>query len=191
MQFPVRTGALGLRLVTALINKPNTTVFAGARDPLNAKALINNLQLSHPNLHIVKLTSGNVEDNAAAVAAIKFKSGRLDVVIANAGIAKSVGSIDTTPIEDFREHLEVNTLGPLVLRQAVFQLLLVSPTSEAYFGVISSALGSIGNYSRSRNLFSGVSKAAINYLVKALHVEHEAENFVATALYPGWVETEL
>ncbi|KXS14192.1 hypothetical protein M427DRAFT_99912, partial [Gonapodya prolifera JEL478] len=131
---------IGLGLVTAIINKPNAIVYAGARDPLNAKDLTE-LQASHRNLHIVKLTSAKVEDNAAAVAEIKRVARRLDVAIANA-----VTQLIQVPPEDYREHWEVNTLGPLVLWKAVSQLLLAGPTKEPYFGVISLVAGSIGNY---------------------------------------------
>lgn len=60
-------------------------MFAGARDPSKAVAL-QELAAKNPNVvHIVKLTSGEVEDNKAAAAEIERIAGRLDVVIANAG----------------------------------------------------------------------------------------------------------
>ncbi|KXS09131.1 NAD(P)-binding protein, partial [Gonapodya prolifera JEL478] len=185
------TGAnrgIGLGLVTALITRPNTTVFAGVRDPAKATGLID-LQATHPNLHILKVTSADEKDNAAAVAEIERRVGRLDVVIANAGIAKTYAPIDTTPVADYREHWEVNTLGPLVLWQAVAKLLLASPTREPYFGVISTvAATSLNQYDLP---CSGSSKAAANFLVKALHAEHEAEGLIATAIHPGMVATEM
>lgn len=119
----------------------------------------------YPNaVHIVKLTSGSAKDNKAAVAEIERKSGRLYIMIANAGkdlistlfypilvlidklkgISEYSSSIDTAPIAEFTSNFNVNTIGPVVLFQAVHSLLLKSPTVGApQFNVISSIAGSI------------------------------------------------
>jgi norsolorinic acid ketoreductase len=58
-------------------------VFAGARDPTVQS--LTDLSAKYPNVHAVKLTSGDEADNAAAIAEIQRIAGRLDVIIANAG----------------------------------------------------------------------------------------------------------
>ncbi|KAI5474690.1 short-chain dehydrogenase/reductase SDR family protein [Pseudohyphozyma bogoriensis] len=187
------TGAnrgIGFGLVATLVTRPNTTVFAGARDPAKATEL-EKLQERYHNLHIVKLTSADVEDNEAAVAEIEKKVGRLDAVIANAGISQYYGPLQTTPINEFREHWEVNALGPVVLFQAVSKLLLQSPTQAPYFGIVSTGAASIGNYFPLGASAYGSSKAAVNFVAKTLHFEHEKEGLVATALHPGWVATDM
>lgn len=76
---------LGFGFVEALAKRTGTIVFAGTRDPSNA-ATLQELATKNPNIvHIVKLTSGEIEDNKAAAAEIEKIAGRLDVVIANAG----------------------------------------------------------------------------------------------------------
>lgn len=141
-------------------------MFAGARDPSKAVAL-QELAAKNPNVvHIVKLTSGEVEDNKVAAAEIERIAGRLDVVIANAGkspcqhhvifcftyelpsfdtlaIGGFYGPLVSTPIEQFAKHYHVNTVGPIVLFQAVYPLLLKSTTGAPQFNVISTAAGSI------------------------------------------------
>ncbi|KAI5478158.1 short-chain dehydrogenase/reductase SDR family protein [Pseudohyphozyma bogoriensis] len=187
------TGAnrgIGFGLVSTLVTRPNTTVFAGARDPAKATEL-KKVQEKYSNLHIVKLTSADVEDNEAAVAEIKRTVGRLDAVVANAGISNYYGPLQTTPLDEFRSHWEVNTLGPVVLFQAVSKLLLQSPTKAPYFGVVSTGGASIGNYFPLSASAYGSSKAAANFVVKTLHFEHEKEGLVATALHPGWVATDM
>lgn len=74
---------IGLGLVKVIAARPNTIVFAGARDP-SAQSL-KDLSAKYPNVHAVKLNSGSKEDNEAAVAEIEKKAGQLDVIIANAG----------------------------------------------------------------------------------------------------------
>ncbi|KAJ7793176.1 hypothetical protein B0H14DRAFT_2326288, partial [Mycena olivaceomarginata] len=60
-----------------------TVVFAGARNP--AAQSLSDLAAKHPNVHAVKLTSGNKADNDPATAQIHQVAGQLDVIIANAG----------------------------------------------------------------------------------------------------------
>ena len=74
---------IGLGLATTIAKRPNTIVFAGARDP-SAQAL-KDLSAKYPNVYPVKLNSGNKEDNEAAAKYIEEKAGQLDVIIANAG----------------------------------------------------------------------------------------------------------
>ncbi|KAK4706003.1 hypothetical protein P7C70_g200, partial [Phenoliferia sp. Uapishka_3] len=181
---------IGFGLVTALVKDPNNLVFAGARDPSTADDL-NALAKSLPNLYIVKLTSADVEDNQAAVKEIQEKAGRLDTVIANAGIAKHFGPFATTPLQEFRDHYEINTLGPVVLFQSVQPLLAKSPSGAGHFALISTAAASIGSYVSVSAAPYGSSKAAANFLIQVIHSEHEADGIIASAHHPGWVVTDM
>lgn len=81
------TGAnrgIGLRITEVLAKRSETVIFAGVRDPGSATAL-KDLSTKYPNVHILKLTSGSVEDNQDAAKEIERISGQLDIVIANAG----------------------------------------------------------------------------------------------------------
>jgi NAD(P)-dependent dehydrogenase (short-subunit alcohol dehydrogenase family) len=74
----------GLGLVKALASRENTIVFAGTRTPATAPEL-NALAGQFKNLHVLKLTSSDIQDNTAAIDEIKRIAGALHVVIANAG----------------------------------------------------------------------------------------------------------
>ncbi|KAF8205221.1 hypothetical protein K438DRAFT_1757209 [Mycena galopus ATCC 62051] len=178
---------IGYGLTAALAARPNTIVFAGARD-CNAPSL-KELTAKHSNVHPVKFTSGDRVDNEAAIAEIQKTAGQLDVVIANAGVCKYYGPLATTPLSEFREHWEVNTLGMVVLFQAAHKLLLASPTGVPKFVYISSGAGSIGNYIHIGAPVYGSSKAAANFLVKVLDTEHPS--LIAMAISPGFVATDM
>ncbi|KAJ7812665.1 hypothetical protein B0H14DRAFT_2459064, partial [Mycena olivaceomarginata] len=120
-RFRLQTVGIGYTLTATLAARPNTIVFAGARDP--AAESLKDLAAKHPNVHPVKLTSGDEADNAAAAAEIQKTAGHLDVVIANAGIAKYFGALATTPLSEFTDHWQVNTFATVVLYQAVHKLL--------------------------------------------------------------------
>jgi norsolorinic acid ketoreductase len=113
----------------------------------------------------------------------------LDVVIANAGIANHWGPGASTPIQELESHFRINTVGPLILFQAVLPLL--SRSTVPKFVTVSTAVGSIGeqqNYPLPSTAY-GTSKAALNYLTRKLHFEHP--NIVIYPISPGWVQTEM
>ncbi|KAJ7264064.1 hypothetical protein B0H12DRAFT_272935 [Mycena haematopus] len=178
---------IGYGLAAALAARPNAVVFAGARDP--AAQSLTELAAKHSNVHPVKLTSGDKADNEAAIAEIQKTAGQLDVIIANAGIAKHQGPLATVPLSELRDHFEVNTLGLVVLFQAAHALLLASPTGAPTLAYISSGAGSISTYIHLSACAYGASKAAANFLVKVLDAEHPA--LIAMAVNPGWVATDM
>jgi NAD(P)-dependent dehydrogenase (short-subunit alcohol dehydrogenase family) len=86
MKFLPVSGAnrgIGYDFAVSLATRRKTVVFAGARNPA-AQSLLD-LAAKHPNVHAVKLTSGNKADNDPATAQIHQVAGQLDVIIANAG----------------------------------------------------------------------------------------------------------
>ncbi|KAJ6507769.1 hypothetical protein C8R47DRAFT_1208805 [Mycena vitilis] len=178
---------IGYGLAATLAARENTVVFAGARDP--AGQSLKDLAAKYSNVHPVKLTSGVVADNEAAIAEIKKTAGQLDVIIANAGISNYYGPLATAPLAQFRDHWEVNTLGPVVLFQAAHTLLLASPTGTPTFALISSAGASMTSYTHLSASAYGSSKAAANFLIKVLDAEHPT--LIALAISPGWVATEM
>ncbi|KAF7965425.1 hypothetical protein HWV62_43648, partial [Athelia sp. TMB] len=172
-----------------LAARPDTIVFAGARNPGGATALAKLVQAHPGNVYIVQLTSGSRADNEAAVEEIQKVAGRLDVVIANAGISNFIGPAVDTPEEKLREHYEVNVIGTHVLFSTTYAQLSASPNPK--FIAISSAGGSIaqGTPMPRGMLAYGASKAALNYLVRKVHFEHP--DLVAFPISPGAVATDM
>jgi len=181
---------IGLGFVTALARRDNVIVFAGARNPTAAEDLQSLVQEFPGKVHIVKLTSCDKTDNDAAVANIKTIAGRLDVVIACAGINQFIGPSLETPVEQMRDHFEINTVGTLVLFQATYPLLTAS-TPFPKFIPISSGSGSItdGTALPVGALAYCSSKAALNFLARKLHFEYE--NLICFPISPGRVATDM
>ncbi|KZO92377.1 NAD(P)-binding protein [Calocera viscosa TUFC12733] len=180
---------VGLALVTELLARDDTVVFAGARNPSAAKDL-HALEAKYTGkLHTVKLTSGDKADNDAAVAKIKEIAGHLDVVIANAGISNSFTHTADIPLEEVREHFEVNVLGTLALFQAAYPLL--KSAESAKFVTISSQLGSIqhGPLVPWPTTAYGTSKAASNWLSRKVYFEYPG--LITVAIHPGVVKTDM
>jgi len=78
--------------------------------------------------------------------------------------------VDAKPAE-FLEHVAVNVSGPVLLFQAVLPLL----RKGSKFVTMSSSAGSIGGIELRNvpNAPYGASKAALNYITRKAHFEHE------------------
>ena len=134
---------------------------------------------------MVKIDSSSTTDAAAAIKLLQAEHSvaSLDVVIANAGATDSFQPPATINIEETKALIDVNTIGPLVLFQAVLPLLQKSRNPK--FVAVSSAVGSIGGMElRPYPMFGyGASKAALNYIVRKIHFAHE--DLVSFAADPG------
>ncbi|EIN06098.1 NAD(P)-binding protein [Punctularia strigosozonata HHB-11173 SS5] len=187
---------IGFGLVKALSARENTVVFAGARNPDDAKDL-QKLAAERPGkLYIVKLVSSDLRGNEEAISFVKEKAGRLDVVIANAGISLAPGPAYQASEEDLRKHFEVNVVGTFVLFKAALPLLQASKSSGSAppkFVAVSSQLGGL-NFGASLPVLTtpyGISKAAENYLGRKLNFEHEKDGLVVFPICPGLVYTDM
>ncbi|PRP85677.1 hypothetical protein PROFUN_06511 [Planoprotostelium fungivorum] len=181
---------IGFGLVNNLLARSDVIIYAGAREPAKATEL-QKLAAEHKNLHIVKLTSGSVEEAKQVAAVIEKQSGGLDYVVANAGIANFTSRLEAVTLEDFNEHFQVNVVGVLVLFQATLPLLLKRTTRV--FEAVGSGAGSITNahhFVAFNNGSYSLSKAALNYLVRRISVEHAQDDLIAIAVHPGLVETD-
>ena len=182
---------IGLAVTQQLAARPNTLVFATARDPSRADKL-QQLAKQHSNVRIVQLAVTSDEEHTAAARLVEAEAGRVDVVLANAGICQNEAMVPTErmTVEAIREHHEVNTLGPVRLFTAFYPLLTRS--ADPKFVVVSTAAGSIGYASKASGLLAaqyGSSKAAVNFLVRRIAVEHA--DLTAFPLHPGLVATEM
>ncbi|KAK3116002.1 hypothetical protein LTR53_004116 [Teratosphaeriaceae sp. CCFEE 6253] len=188
------TGAnrgLGLGFCKALLLRPLTTVVATVRDPSNAHDL-RALQCAEGSRLIVAEIDGFCpKDPTRVVEELQTTHGltHLDTVIANAGIESWFGPAASIPLDQLREHFEVNALAPLALFQATWPLLQRSTNPK--FVPISSRLGSVTEIARVQNPAAayGASKAMLNYLTCRMH--HENAGLVAFPMSPGFVQTDM
>ncbi|KAF8188729.1 NAD(P)-binding protein [Pholiota molesta] len=182
---------IGLAIVNSIASKdPSAIIYAGVRDPSGGASQLEELVAKYPGrVEIVKYVSGDKAGNDAIAAEIKAKYGRVDTVIANAGIANYTGKLHETPVDVFQEHFSVNVLGPIVLFQSIRDVLQASALPR--FVPISSGAGSLslihpGSLDKAAY---GTSKAALNWVTRKIHYENEW--LVAFPQCPGPVETDL
>ena len=186
------TKGIGFGLLNAYLSRPNHTIIAGIRDPTTGSSDITAIpRAAGTKLIIVKIDSKSETDASTAISELRSKHNieSLDVVIANAGIGHDWSPVLQSKPESIREYIEVHTIGPLVLFQATWQLL--QKAKDPKFILMSTGFSSLTltEHLRAPCAGYGASKAAMNFITRKIHFEHEG--LTSVLIYPGWVKTGL
>jgi NAD(P)-dependent dehydrogenase (short-subunit alcohol dehydrogenase family) len=120
----------------------------------------------------------------AAVAAVAARYGRLDAVVANAGVV-SYGTVLICDTPDFERVVDTNLTGVYRTVRAALPHLRESCGYVLVMGSISSfsSLGGLGSYA--------ASKAGVEMLAHILQQELDHLGVGVGTLYASWVDTEL
>jgi 3-oxoacyl-[acyl-carrier protein] reductase len=133
-----------------------------------------------------ELDVGNPASIAQAFDAIRRTVGRCDVLVNNAGIAKTYPFIDF-PLDNWNATMNINVTGTLLCSQHAARLMrkrrwgrIISIASVAGMRAVGSG----------RTAY-GTSKAAVIGLMRQIAAELTAEGITANAIAPGPVDTPL
>ena len=121
----------------------------------------------------------------SAIASIEKKYGRIDVLVANAGITKD-GLVMRMSDEDFESVIDANLTGAFrVARRATKGLLKLKRGRLIFVGSVVGAVGSAGqvNYSSS--------KAGLVGMARSFARELGSRGITANVIAPGFVETDM
>jgi short-subunit dehydrogenase len=120
----------------------------------------------------------------AAVEALCAETGRVDVVVANAGFGVT-GSFEKLSMDDYRRQFETNVFGVLRTIRAAL------PEVERARGRIA-IVGSVASYIVTPGTIAyGMSKAAVTALAQGLRLELSPRGVSVTLISPGFVESEI
>jgi len=179
---------IGLGFVKALLARPNTTVVATVRNDKSQSSLESDLASAPKGdgstVSIVQLDFSTALSSDTIRAA--FDVDHIDVLINNAAVSFPNYPALEIPISDLRSAFEINTIGPLTVVQGLWPLLQKSTAPKVVN--VSSSIGCITYHEVVSGAY-GPSKAALNWLTKALHEQNEG--LIAFALHPGFVRTDM
>lgn len=180
MTLSVVTGSnrgIGLALVTLLKQRGQEVVAACRKTSKELDALgvevVPGVEVTSP---------AGIEKLASAVGKRK-----VDLLINNAGILRSSGSLPELDPQSIRDQLEVNALGPLLLTSA----LLPNLESGSKVALITSRMGSIEDNGSGGSYGYRMSKAALNMAGKSMAVDLKGRGVAVAILHPGMVKTEM
>ena len=158
-------------------SRPKNTVIAVVCDPNASAKAFDYLARGHcSTLITVKIDSSPQLDphNAVKVLHTKHSITSLDVIVTNPEIhnLKGLSLVASLNMEAFKEHVGINTTGPLALFQSVLALLqkLTEPGQSV---TVNSPIGSSGGMGPDTAPMAayGASKAALNCLTCKIHFE--------------------
>jgi len=118
--------------------------------------------------------------------AVYERWGRLDGLLANAGLLGEIAPVPHISPKTFDETMAVNVMANFRLIRSFDQLLRDAPSGRAVFMSSSSA--------QSRSAFWGVyaaSKSALDAMVQSWAEETEITNLRVNLVYPGPVRTQM
>jgi 3-oxoacyl-[acyl-carrier protein] reductase len=130
----------------------------------------------------------DVSDTAAAEQAIAEAAkrlGRLDALVANAGISID-GLLLRIKDEDFDRVLNVNLRGAVACARAAIKVMMRAKTGRVIF--VSSVVGEMGNPGQTTY---AASKAALLGVAKSLAKEYASRGITVNAVTPGYVDTDM
>jgi NAD(P)-dependent dehydrogenase (short-subunit alcohol dehydrogenase family) len=172
-----RLGALGYRVLLA------------GRNRELAEAAASSLRQDGPQVlaRVLDVTDArSIRDFADGV---EREFGGVDVLVNNAAVLLAEdGDVLSVPADDFRQSMETNVYGPLLLCQTLMPGML-----ERRYGRVvnvSSGAGQIATMSDYAPPYS-VSKAALNALTRLLAHSGRKRNVLVNAVDPGWVRTDM
>lgn len=116
---------------------------------------------------------------------VASKHGRVDVVVNNAGIA-CISPAEQTPLDVWRQVIDVNLTGPFLVSQAFGQMMLRQRHGSIVN--IASVAGLSGVADRSAY---NASKHGLVGLTRTLAVEWGGRGVRVNAVCPGWVKTPM
>ena len=182
------TGAakgIGASIADALA-KQDMHVLIGDIDEVQAREKAEALQQAGLNASPLRLDVGNPTSIGDAFANIDRDYGRCDIVVNNAGIAKTFPFLDF-PLDSWQAHLNINLTGVLLCaQQGALRMKqqrwgrIINIASVA--GMRAVGMGRTGY---------GTSKAAVIGLTRQIAVELAEHGITANAVAPGPVDTPM
>lgn len=193
------TGAnkgIGYEVVRRLA-KDGFTVWLGARDKPRGEAAAAALTREGLDVRLLQIDVADEASVAKAARDLDRQTGRLDVLINNAGIA---AGFHTPPSEEtvatIKAVYEVNVFGPVRTTQAFLPLLKAAPAPRIV--MVSSGLASLTRLADPASEFYAFnllsynsSKTALNAITVAFAKELAAAGFKVNAADPGYTATDL
>ena len=180
---------IGFEICRQLARAGNRVLLT-ARDAAKGKAACKSLTGAGLPVSFHKLDVTSARSVEALAAFVTREFGRADILVNNAGVmcdARGASFLESR-IETYRNTLETNTLGPLLVTQALLPLMI----KRNYGRIVnlSSGLGQLAGMGSGTPAYR-ISKTALNALTRIVAAETQGTNVLVNAACPGWVRTDM
>jgi 3-oxoacyl-[acyl-carrier protein] reductase len=150
-----------------------------------ARETVDAIQAAGGSAEAVRVDVGDTAAAEAAVTDVAKRAGRLDVLVANAGVAID-GLLLRLKDDDFDRTLAVNLKGAVACSRAAIKVMMRAKTGRII--LLSSVVGEMGNAGQTAY---AASKAALLGVAKSLAREYASRGITVNAVTPGYVDTDM
>jgi NAD(P)-dependent dehydrogenase (short-subunit alcohol dehydrogenase family) len=188
MRVTLVTGAsTGIGRATALhFARAGHTVFASMRTPeTSGDQLRRSAEDEQLDLELVALDVDRSESVDSAVASVLERSGRIDVLVNNAGVLK-LASVEEVPVEEAQAVFETNVFGALRMMQAVLPAM-----RERRGGTIINVSSVAGRIVSAGHGIYAASKYALEALSEGVAIETRRFGIRVIVIEPGFISTPI
>lgn len=182
------SGGIGFDSISLFLKEGAKVTACYKSDP----SRLTTLKESYPErLNVVKVDVGNESEVASLFSEATAVFGRVDVTVANAGIASHVGvGVHEMSIEQWQKTLSVNLTGGFLCAKYFFANLKKYPGEDASLVLVGSTAGEFGE---AWHCDYSTSKAGLRGLLMTLKNEivHLAQRGRVNLVNPGWTVTPM
>jgi 3-oxoacyl-[acyl-carrier protein] reductase len=175
------TGAIGSAIVIALHKQGATVALSGRREDVLAKTA----ETLQKRVHVLPCNLGDKDQVEALVPRCEELMGRLDILVANAGVTKDNLLVQLTDAQ-WDEVIAVNLTATFRLARAAVRGMM-----RRRFGRIigiSSVVGATGNAGQANYT---ASKAGMVGMIKSIAAEYARRGLTANAIAPGFIASDM
>ncbi|MEO7853792.1 MAG: SDR family oxidoreductase [Rubrivivax sp.] len=190
------TGAssgLGAQFARTLA-KAGAGVVLAARRTERLKTLRAEIQSEGGDAHIVELDVTDTDSIKSAVAHAETEMGTIDILINNAGVARSQKLVDVQP-DDFDFVMNTNTRGAFFVAQEVGKRMIARSRGAAPGTFIGGRIVNVASNAGLKVMNQigvyAMSKAAVIHMTRAMALEWGRYGINVNALCPGYIVTEI
>jgi NAD(P)-dependent dehydrogenase (short-subunit alcohol dehydrogenase family) len=183
-------GGIGFGMAEGLAQAGSDIVIWGSNPDKNAAAEAK-LKAHGVRVLVQTVDVGDEAQVVAAMAEAEAQMGRLDTVIANAGVGRGAPSFHEMTTDIWRQNMRVNLDGAFwTLREACKSMVNRAKAGDPGGSLMATAsLGALQG--AARNQAYTATKGALIPMLKGIAVEYARYGIRANAVLPGWVATDM
>ncbi|MDQ2643398.1 MAG: 3-oxoacyl-[acyl-carrier-protein] reductase [Myxococcota bacterium] len=176
---------IGRAMCEALAEHGARVVVGYASGEEKAREVVSAIEAKGGQAEAFQVDVSNGAQTEERIAEVAKRLGRLDVLVANAGISID-GLLLRLRDEDFDRLLSVNLKGAVASSRAAIKVMMKARTGRVI--LVSSVVGESGNAGQTAY---AASKAALLGVTKSLAREYATRGITVNAITPGYIDTDM